>query len=224
MGSLFNSCAQPASTEPLNGRATPGEDIDEESSDDVNTPTNSLFPPREGRSASGSHHDRARTTGSISSAIAINSTNPNTASASSGRRSLSKTRQHRNSQTHQRPTPALGTNGGTSGSPPSARETFLNYFFGQNGPGPIAGSSLERSNAAGTSDSGIVPIGRDVSGADSSLSTGLMAGKRGLDGNSAAFDMKSLGKHIEAVSPASRGCYSVLISLTRNRHPWRVRI
>lgn len=27
-----------------------------------------------------------------------------------------------------------------------------------------------------------------------------MAGKRSLDGNNAAFDMKSLGKHIEAVS------------------------
>jgi hypothetical protein len=27
-----------------------------------------------------------------------------------------------------------------------------------------------------------------------------MAGKRTLDGNNAAFDMKSLGKHIEAVS------------------------
>ncbi|KAJ3558701.1 hypothetical protein NM688_g758 [Phlebia brevispora] len=27
-----------------------------------------------------------------------------------------------------------------------------------------------------------------------------MAGKRGLEGNNAAFDMKSLGKHIEAVS------------------------
>lgn len=27
-----------------------------------------------------------------------------------------------------------------------------------------------------------------------------MAGKRGLDGGNAAYDMKSLGKHIEAVS------------------------
>jgi dynamin 1-like protein len=29
---------------------------------------------------------------------------------------------------------------------------------------------------------------------------GLMAGKRSLDGNNAAYDMKSLGKHIEAVN------------------------
>jgi dynamin 1-like protein len=52
----------------------------------------------------------------------------------------------------------------------------------------------------GTSESGIVPIGRDISGADSMLSTGLMTGKKSLDGNNAAWDMKSLGKHIEAVS------------------------
>jgi hypothetical protein len=31
------------------------------------------------------------------------------------------------------------------------------------------------------------------------MSSGLMAGKRSMDGNNAAFDMKSLGKHIEAV-------------------------
>lgn len=45
-----------------------------------------------------------------------------------------------------------------------------------------------------------VSTGRDVSGAENSGPTGLMAGKRTLNGNNAAFDMKSLGKHIEAVS------------------------
>jgi dynamin 1-like protein len=35
------------------------------------------------------------------------------------------------------------------------------------------------------------------------MPSGLMAGKRTLDGNNAAFDMKSLGKHIEAVSRIS---------------------
>lgn len=103
---------------------------------------------------------------------------------------------------------------GTGMSPPggSARETFLNYFFGQNGPGPIAGSSVERHSQAsgfaghqhgvnGAPDvAPIVPVGRDVSGTDSGMSSGLMAGKRGIDGSSAAYDMKSLGRHIEAVS------------------------
>lgn len=180
----------PTSTEPPNGHITPAEHNDEDLSDDNNI-ANSLFPPREGRTVSGAQHDRSRTTtGSVSSAIAINA-------SSTGRRSLSKTRP-RTSQPHQRPSSALGISSGVSGSPPSTRETFLNYFFGHNGPGPIAGSSLEKSNAIGASDSGIVPVGRDVSGADSVLSSGLMAGKRGLDGSNAAFDMKSLGKHIEA--------------------------
>jgi len=109
-------------------------------------------------------------------------------------------------------------------SPPggSARETFLNYFFGQNGPGPIAGSSVDRAahghthsagqsqhgpvhNIGSTESSHIVPVGRDVSGGESStLSSGLMAGKRGMDGNTAAYDMKSLGRHIEAI-PADGG-------------------
>ena len=39
-----------------------------------------------------------------------------------------------------------------------------------------------------------------MSGTDPALEAGLMAGKRGLDRSNAAFDMKSLGRHIEAVS------------------------
>lgn len=106
----------------------------------------------------------------------------------------------------------------TGSSPPagSARETFLNYFFGQNGPGPIAGSSVERTNqmhaahghghSMGSSDVAghFVPVGRDVSGTEVSISSGLMAGKRGIDGNNAAYDMKSLGRHIEAVSTGQK--------------------
>lgn len=101
----------------------------------------------------------------------------------------------------------------TGSSPPggSARETFLNYFFGQNGPGPIAGSSIDRGTSHGGQHSHsymhsvgpetphIVPVGRDVSG-EPGLSSGLMAGKRSLNSHNAAYDMKSLGKHIEAVN------------------------
>ncbi|KAI6023801.1 dynamin protein dnm1 [Pisolithus microcarpus] len=80
----------------------------------------------------------------------------------------------------------------------SCAATFLNYFFGQNGPGPLAGSSVERSHAGFV----LPPTGRDISGADAPGPTGLLAPRRSLDGNNAAFDMKSLGKHIEAVSSA----------------------
>ncbi|KAI0693397.1 P-loop containing nucleoside triphosphate hydrolase protein [Cerioporus squamosus] len=88
--------------------------------------------------------------------------------------------------------------GGSGSSPHSgtAKETFLNYFFGQNGPGPLQGATADR--GAG----GPIVTGRDISGADPSLEAGLMAGKRSMDSN-AAYDMKSLGKHIEAASDGS---------------------
>ena len=70
----------------------------------------------------------------------------------------------------------------------------MNYFFGQNGPGPLQGATADRAGTLGP-----LVTGRDVTGADPSLEAGIMAGKRGLDSN-AAYDMKSLGKHIEAVS------------------------
>ena len=37
-----------------------------------------------------------------------------------------------------------------------------------------------------------------------SMSSGLMVGKRGMDGSNVAYDMKSLGQHIEAVSKKTR--------------------
>jgi dynamin 1-like protein len=167
------------------------------------------------------------------------------------KRSSSKTRhQQRSSQSQQppsqqRPQSAFGQNqnqaqshSSVSGSPSTntARETFLNYFFGQNGPGPIAGSSVDRVPGHGYGHghgqsrvhggmghqlepaAHFQPIGRDVSGADTSM-TGLMAGKRGIDGNNAAYDMKSLGKHIEAVRVRSLTLPSTLSLLSLLSHP-----
>ena len=95
-------------------------------------------------------------------------------------------------------TTTAGGGPGTSPHAGTAKETFLNYFFGQNGPGPLSGPSAERAGGLGA------PTGRDVSGADPALESGLMAGKRGgMDRGNAAYDMKSLGRHIEAVSVRS---------------------
>jgi dynamin 1-like protein len=103
------------------------------------------------------------------------------------------------------------------GSPQTARESLLTYIFGQNGPGPIGASSVVSAAAASSGSAGgsgalhgpgvgggggtdVVASGRDTSGgADVLLGSGLLAGKH--DGNSAAYDMRSLGKHIEAVRP-----------------------
>jgi len=179
---------------------------------------NGIFPPRDGRSVSSTLHDRSRTTGTTASTTTTAmGMNVNTAA----KRSSSKSRMQRNAQqipTSSRPSSAFDRVSGqhassmsTGSSPPggSARETFLNYFFGQNGPGPIAGSSVERAGHHGQGSHGhghaigsteFVPVGRDVSAGDSNMTSGLMAGKRGIDGNNAAYDMKSLGRHIEAVS------------------------
>lgn len=134
---------------------------------------------RDGRSVS-TVHDRSRPT---TAAITIEN-----AAKHTSRHHQSRSQRHSVAVAH---TQNIGSSGS---SPPSARETFLNYFFGQNGPGPIAGSNLERPHGQQH-----VPIGRDTSMSETSLNRGLMAGKNNLDGNNAAFDMKSLGKHIEAV-------------------------
>jgi len=97
---------------------------------------------------------------------------------------------------------------GNNYPPGSARETFLNYFFGQNGLAPIPGSSVDGATPvrphphahSGHGAKPITPVGRDVSGAESALTSGLMTRKRLIENHNAAFDMKSLGKHIEAVS------------------------
>jgi len=129
-------------------------------------------------------------------------------SSSRSRHGSQNQRDHHQQQ--HRPHSALGNTGltynGTGSSPHTARETFLNYFFGQSGPGPISGASAERIShtasaitSAGAGQNSVVLVGKDVSGTDNTLS-GLMAGKMSIDGNNAAYDMRSLGKHIEAVS------------------------
>ncbi|KAG5339319.1 hypothetical protein C0989_004797 [Termitomyces sp. Mn162] len=189
---------RPTSTEPTTTNGLSLEEEDETSSED------SIFPPRDSRSVSSTVHDRSRSSISASTttpSIAVGTVDKHT---SRSRHSSQNQTQTQNARDSHRPQSGPVPNG--SGSSPTARETFLNYFFGQNGPGPISGSSVERSqhavgaHAGGQNTISIVPVGRDVSGAETVLSQGLMAGKRGIDGNSAAYDMKSLGKHIEAVS------------------------
>lgn len=73
----------------------------------------------------------------------------------------------------------------------------------QNGPGYAGVSAAEPTH--------IVPVGRDMSvGENTSMMSGLLAGKRGIDGNNAAYDMKSLGRHIEAVSFSSWNVFPFL--------------
>jgi dynamin 1-like protein len=202
----------------VNGHA-PGADEDESGLSE-----DGIFPPRpDNRSVSSTLHDRER---SSRSSLPASSTTP-TMRASSHHRHPDQmpspntaTKQHSQSSTplsshrvHSNPNLGHGpTASGSGSSPHSARETFLNYFFGQNGPGPVTGSVATGERVHGHSMSGqqgIVPVGRDVSEMENTttnnitMSSGLTGpGRIGADGygNSAAYDMKSLGKHIEAVS------------------------
>ncbi|CAK5267494.1 unnamed protein product [Mycena citricolor] len=158
---------RPTSTEPTNGTGTEDDDVD---SSDENGLPNGMFPPRQtDRSVSASLPDRTRA-----------STGSAPATLTSRKIAQPRPQSAMSAMTHR-------------GSPPSAREAFLNYFFGQNGPGPLSGSAVGSNPAK--------PVGRDLSGGEVStmaMASGLMSGQR-VDGQNAAFDMKSLGKHIEAV-------------------------
>jgi len=122
---------------------------------------------------------------------------------SSGRNAtpLSDPRNHRSvSQDHGRsgtssPSVAHSQTGGSQETTPNAtRDTFLNYFFGGQGtsPYPAGGSSNMFGPRHETSGREPYP---EMGG---SLASSL--GNRGLE-NSPAYDMKSLGKHIEANAP-----------------------
>ncbi|KAF7317763.1 Dynamin-related protein DNM1 [Mycena kentingensis (nom. inval.)] len=172
---------RPASTEPTNGTGT---DDDSESTDENGLP-NGMFPMRgDGRSVSSTVHDRGRTSTGTPPVVA-----PTARKAAT-----------------QRPHSAMAQAQTHHGSPPSARETFLNYFFGQNGPGPVSGSSANGGGHHQTRGSvgGVVPTGRDVSGGSELSTLAIASGltSQRSDGSNAAFDMKSLGKHIEAIPSA----------------------
>ncbi|KAG2065445.1 hypothetical protein BDR04DRAFT_1174606 [Suillus decipiens] len=174
--------SRPQSNEPING--VPALEDEDESSTDEPVGANGVL-SRDARSVSSTVHDRTRVTGSPAPTAKASSSKPHPAQG------------HRHSSAHSQ----VAQPGAPGTSPHSARETFLNYFFGQNGPGPIAGSTVDRLHAGPAP----MPTGRDISNAETTGPTGLMAGKRTLDGNNAAFDMKSLGKHIEAISSSEPG-------------------
>lgn len=170
-----------ASIESVNGATTPTEDdesIDEPTTNGVSGRTSTL-PERSRQGAA--------------------SAPPITVPSGTGSHRHHSPKTHRD-QASSRNVSGASVIGGSGSSPQNgtAKETFLNYFFGQNGPGPLSGTTTERAGVV--NGSGFAPTGRDVTGADPVLESGLMAGKRTLENSNAAYDMKSLGRHIEAVS------------------------
>jgi dynamin 1-like protein len=175
---------------------------DGESSDGVQSP-NGMPGSHDSRSFSATMHDRPKSTTGATLGRASRqprTSEPFSAGGTSSRSNRAPSVGPYGSKNHH----AGHNSQGGGGDNNSTKETFLNYFFGGNGPGPISAASLERNafhvTAAGA---GVHPptFGRDVSAPDPNLQAGILASKR--DGNQAAFDMKSLGKHIEAVRDPS---------------------
>jgi len=171
---------RPSSMEPQDIRLP--EDEEEEALQDA--AVNGVRPTsNEGRAVSATLHERQRTTGSPSPASS--SANPAGSSASHP-----STLRHHHAGHRSASNPAHG-------QPPSgqsAKETFLTYFFGGSGP---AGANSTLSSSAGTGFGG--PTGRELHADANSLDSASLLKSRTGDGSSAAFDMKSLGKHIEAI-------------------------
>lgn len=90
--------------------------------------------------------------------------------------------------------PGVGIGGQHHDRHASAKESFLNYFFGGNPTqGDLSGSSAAAAAARmGASGGELSGLGRE----------NPLTGRKGLEGNAAAFEMKSLEKHLEPVRRA----------------------
>ncbi|KAJ1036352.1 hypothetical protein NDA13_000232 [Ustilago tritici] len=103
---------------------------------------------------------------------------------------------------------SLANGGGNSSG--GAKDTFLNYFFGGasglpvGGVGPASGLGGYHTPAQYTHQ----PRLAEYSHSAREHKPNAMSGRNGLEGNSAAYDMKSLDKHLEA-TPISSDEYAL---------------
>lgn len=186
-------------------------DDDEESNTSSTTTDNMLGGlnggTTSGRSVSNTVHDRSRLTSTSAPSVNGGSSTtgrlPHSHHSQSTRNSASASSHHHHHHNSSRRNDGDRISSASS-STSTAKESFLNYFFGQNGPGPVAGANITNmsSEVHGHLNRVGGTVGRDVSGPDPTANA-FMRTRNGPagDGSDAAFDMKSLGKHIEAVSP-----------------------
>ncbi len=146
----------------------------------------------DGRSVSTSVHDRSKSTGQQ---------NANGIASSSSTPPQTTHHHHHHGQPKHRSSSHGGAGMGTS--PQTTRDTFLNYFFG-GGPGANGQPVPTTFNSTPPSTMFASRAGRDTNARDPASQEGGRASPSGLTSMSstsnAAFDMKSLSKHIEAVS------------------------
>jgi dynamin 1-like protein len=153
-----------------------------------------------GRSVSNTVRDRSRQTST--SAPSVNGGSSTTVGrhhhSQSTRNSVSSMPSHHHYRHNNRSRRNDWERISSASSPTStAKESFLNFFFGQNGLGPIAGANITSttSEVDGHLNRPGGTVGRDVSGQDS-LSGAFMRTKNGPagEGSDPAFDMKIFWK------------------------------
>ncbi|KAL7414826.1 dynamin protein dnm1 [Mrakia frigida] len=147
-------------------------------------------PQREGRSVSSTVHDRGGKANASKTSPAAPGVNHNPSHAHRANHHSERS----SSKRHEAPSAS------TSGQPQSgARDSFLNYFFGGQpgsenaGPSSVLGGMDGASGQFRAGGNG----GRTDYLPDLSKGEGRLAGRRGLEGSGAAFDMKSLSKHLD---------------------------
>jgi dynamin 1-like protein len=167
-----------------------------------------------------SDEDNAEDTDRAEAILTGNRKDHRSASTSAAARSSSASRHHHHHRHSNTTSPATTSNPQRPNPPQflnqppnTTKESFLNYFFGQGqGQGTNSmGGAASSAAVAGTTLSSTALMGSTSTSEvkpdepDDGMSSGLLAPRRGLDGNTAAFDMRSLEKHIEAVSHSLLG-------------------
>ncbi|POY74293.1 hypothetical protein BMF94_2731 [Rhodotorula taiwanensis] len=201
-----NGAAGPASVEEEGETSGSGpEDEDDPSNQGYlvpnGRPSKAVSDHGHGRGASG--HDRQRSTSSTVHDRALNGPSfaaPNQSAASNGANRYSTgasmtspLRTHSPLQGY--PGVGISSGGGVHHDRhASAKESFLNYFFGGNPTqGDLTGSSA--ATAAARMGASGAEFGRE----------NPLTGRKGLEGNAAAFEMKSLDKHLDPAPLTSSG-------------------
>ena len=204
---------QPQSAEPLSNVGMVSLDVDDDGESNTSSVTTENIlsgmngGTTSGRSVSNTLHDRSRLMNTSAPSVNGGSTTAGRHQHSHQSQSTRNSASSTSSRHHHHHSSSRRGDGerisSTSSSTSTAKESFLNYFFGQNGPGPVSGANITNmpNEVHGHLNRIGGAVGRDVSGPDP-ITNAFMRPRNGPtgDGSDAAFDMKSLGRHIEAVS------------------------
>ncbi|GAA6025342.1 hypothetical protein JCM11491_000686, partial [Sporobolomyces phaffii] len=199
-------------SEDEDSHSTSGPDDDEDPSSGYLVPNGRPSGHEKSRSTSSTVHDRSKngpnfhahpsSSSSISAASgAIAHQTPSAAAAASRAYPASHLTSPSSPFAHHGHSAAAAYGGGGGGrvdpnNPHSAKESFLNYFFGGSDPHLAGPASVGAHPGRIVGPAGTVGSA-SVGGSGGHARENPLHGRKGLEGNAAAFEMKSLEKHLE---------------------------